>query len=71
MNLSVLKSPGTWVTLLSAVLGLLVSNGVILSGSTTDTVIGYVLALAGALTGHMIALPSAPAAPASTSTTAS
>ena len=63
MNLSVLKTPGAWISILSALLGLLVTNGVVLSGSTVDTVVGWVLALGGTLTGHVIA-SAAPATPA-------
>jgi hypothetical protein len=60
MNLTILKSPGLWIGLITAVVGLLVSQGVILSGSSVDMVIGYVVAILGAIGGHHVAaLPAA------------
>ena len=67
MNTAVLKSPGFWIALIAALAGLLINQGVILSGSTLDTVLSYVLTLAGVLTGHMVSMPAAPAAPAAPS----
>ena len=55
MNLTVLKSPAFWISAVSAVLALLVSSGVVLSGSSVDHVIAYVVALLGALGGHSLA----------------
>jgi len=70
MNTKILKSPGFWISALSAIVALLVAKGVILSGSTIDQVLGFVVALAGQLVGHTVAAPAAqttpttPAAPA-------
>ncbi len=69
MNLTVLKSTGFWITLVTTLVGLFISSGVVLSGSTIDQVLGYILALGGALGGHHVAAtgasadPAAPAAP--------
>jgi hypothetical protein len=65
INVNVLKSAGFWVTVIGAILGLLVSQGVVLSGTTLDQVIGYVVTLLGAYGGHSMvtsALPKAASA---------
>ena len=63
MNLTVLKSPAFWITAIGAIVGLLISSGVVLSGSTVDHVLAYVIALVGALGGHTLAPgPTPPAA---------
>ncbi len=55
MDLSLLKSPGVWISMITAILGLLVSQGVILSGSTLSMVVGWVVALLGSIGGHHVA----------------
>lgn len=66
MNTQILKSTGFWVTVVTTVVGLLVTQGVVLSGSSLDSVLGWVMSLAGVVGGHHIAataqLPAAPAA---------
>lgn len=62
MNLTVLKSSAFWISAVTAVIALLVSSGAILSGSTVDHVVAYVVALLGAVVGHSNAPAPAPAA---------
>lgn len=69
MNLTVLKSTSFWITAVSAIVALLLTSGVILSGSTVDHVMAYVVAILGAVTGHSMQSTAAPApAPAPTAT---
>lgn len=67
MNTAILKSPGFWISALSAIVALLVAKGVILSGSTIDQVLSFVVALAGQLVGHTVGSsvtsPATPPAP--------
>lgn len=58
MNTSLLRSPGLYISIASAILGLLVSQGVLTSGSGIDQVLGYLIAIGGVLTGHGVAAPS-------------
>lgn len=62
MNTSVLKSFGFWISVLTAIAGLLVSQGVILSGSTVDMIVGWVVTLIGTLGGHHVAAKATTAA---------
>jgi hypothetical protein len=57
MNTSILKSSAFWITAIGAIVSLLISQGVILSGSTLDHVLAYAVALIGALIGHSTAAP--------------
>lgn len=61
MDLKVLKSPGFWITAVTAIIGLLVSSKVVLSGSTVDQVFGWILTIVGVVGGHQVALPKADA----------
>lgn len=54
MNWTVLRSFGFIVDLIATVAGLLVAQGAVLSGSTADHVIGWILAVAGAVGGHQL-----------------
>lgn len=62
MNLSVLTSLGFIMSLLTTTAGLLTSQGVILSGSTADHVVGWIVAIVGAIAGHQVTHSSATAA---------
>jgi hypothetical protein len=56
LNTGLLKSPTLWVTVVAAILGILLSQGVIVSGSTLAQIAGWVLTLLGSgATGHTIA----------------
>lgn len=55
MNWAILKSVGFITSFITAVMGLLVTQGVVLSGSTPDHVLGYAIAILGALGGHHLA----------------
>jgi hypothetical protein len=55
MNWTILKSAGFITSFITAVSGLLVAQGVVLSGSTVDHVLGYVVAILGAVGGHHLA----------------
>lgn len=63
MNFSVLKTTSFWITAIPVIAGLMLSSGLVLSGTTVDHVIGWILSLAGVIGGHQLAQP-APAAPA-------
>lgn len=57
MNTSILKSLGFWVATAIALLGVLVSQHVIVDGSTISTVVGWVMTLLGSAgAGHQAAL---------------
>lgn len=62
MNLTVLKSLGFIMSLITTIAGLLTSQGVILSGSTADHVVGWIVAIIGAVVGHQVTHSSATAA---------
>jgi hypothetical protein len=56
MNLSLLKSYKLWIATAVAIIGVLVSQGVIVDGSTASQVIGWIVALLGGATaGHAVA----------------
>lgn len=55
MNWEVLKSLGFITSLITAIAGLLVTQGAVLSGTTIDHVIGWIVALLGAVGGHHLA----------------
>lgn len=59
MNLSVLKSLAFWVTVVPVLVGLLVSQGVILSGSSIDHIGAVIVSILGVLGGHSLAAPTA------------
>lgn len=62
MNTSILKSPAFWLTAITTICGLLMTSGLVLSGSTVDHVIGWILALAGVVGGHSAVAPALPPA---------
>lgn len=49
---SALKSWKTWAAVVVALIGVLTASGVILDGSTAAHVVGYVLTLLAAISGH-------------------
>ena len=56
MNTSVLKSLGFWVAAAAALLGVLVSQHVVLDGSLAATVVGWIMTLLGSAgAGHQVA----------------
>lgn len=55
MNWAVIRSFGFITSFISAVTGLLVTQGVVLSGSTADHVIGWIITILGAVGGHHLA----------------
>lgn len=56
LNLAVLKSIGFWVTVVTAILGVLVSQHVVTEGSTLSDIFGWVLTLLGSAgAGHQVA----------------
>lgn len=55
MNLSVLKTTAFWLTAIPVIAGLMLSSNLVLSGSSADHLIGWILSLAGVLGGHQIA----------------
>lgn len=58
INTAVLKSGKFWVAILAAVAGVLISQHVVLEGSTISDVIGWALTLLGAGgAGHQVAAP--------------
>lgn len=62
-NLSVLKTVGFWVAVVTGIVGILLSQHVIADGSTVAQVLGWLLTLLGAGgTGHQIASSSTTAA---------
>lgn len=64
MNKQVLKSPGFWIAMISAIVGQLLTSGVVLAGTAPYQVLGFVLTLAGVLTGHQVTqMAGAPAVP--------
>jgi hypothetical protein len=62
MNSAILKSPAFWLTAITTICGLLMSQGLVLSGSTLDHIVGWILALAGVVGGHSAVTPVTPAA---------
>ena len=48
MNLSLLKSYKLWIAVIVSVLGVLMSQGVVVDGSTAAQVIGWILTFVGA-----------------------
>ncbi len=57
MNLSVLKTLKFWLTAVPTLIGLALTTGLVLDGSQTQTVLGWVLAVAGVLGGHALPTP--------------
>ena len=56
MNTSVLKSLGFWVALVSAALGVVLSQHVVTEGSMIANVIGWLLTFGGSIgAGHQLA----------------
>lgn len=63
MNLTILKSIKFWVAFVVAVVGLLVSQGVVVDGSTVSNIIGWAMTLLGVgTTGHAVATTAQPEA---------
>lgn len=52
LNTAALKNWKLWLAVLAAVLGLLMANGVVAAGSTAAVVVGWVLSLIAAASGH-------------------
>ena len=56
MNVAILKSLKFWIAVVIAVLGVLVSQGVVLDGSLAEQVIGWIAQILGtAGAGHAVA----------------
>lgn len=56
MNTSVLKTLGFWVALITSMLGVVLSQHVVLEGSTLSAIIGWLMTFGGAIgTGHQVA----------------
>ena len=55
MNTAVFKSLAFWLSAVPVLIGLLVTQGVVLSGSTLDHVLGTLLAIIGVVGGHQVA----------------
>ncbi|HEU5118659.1 MAG TPA: hypothetical protein VFT74_18825 [Isosphaeraceae bacterium] len=56
LNTAILKTVGFWVAVITAILGVLLSQHVVLDGSTAAAVIGWLMTFGGAgATGHQIA----------------
>lgn len=49
MNKEPLKSFGFWGAIIVAILGVLISQGVVVEGSTVFTIIGWLMSLIGSL----------------------
>lgn len=57
MNLSVLKTLRFWLTAIPTLVGLALTSGLVLHGTTVDQVVGWVLAIVGILGGHSLPAP--------------
>lgn len=57
MNLSVLKTTAFWISAVTVITGLMISSGLVLDGSVGETVIGWIVAIAGVFGGHKLAAP--------------
>lgn len=58
VNTSALKSIAFWASVIVAILGILVSNGVVVEGTTAAEIVGWVIALlGGAGAGAQVAKP--------------
>ena len=55
MSTKPLKTIAFWISLISALAGLLVAQGVVLHGSTLDVVAGYLVTILGIFGGHTAA----------------
>lgn len=57
IDISVLKTKGFWVSLVVSVLGVVLSQHLVLEGSTLAAVIGWLLTFGGSMaTGHQVAV---------------
>lgn len=61
LNTSALKSWKLWLAVLTVVLGQLMTNGVVMSGSQAAVIVGWVLSIIAAVSGHGV--PTLPAPP--------
>ena len=55
MSTKPLKTLAFWISLISALAGLLVAQGVVLHGSTVDVIAGYLVTILGIFGGHSVA----------------
>ena len=61
IDTSALKSAKFWLALVAAIVGLLLANGVIVSGSLAAQIVGWITALLSAVLGRGATPPAPPA----------
>jgi len=55
MNTSIFKTLAFWLSAIPVLIGLLMAQGAVLSGSTVDHILGTVMAILGVIGGHNVA----------------